>query len=194
MRWWERFAWAHRFDGIVRWFLLQEHLRRAAIDTVWTETSGEYTFGDPPFKLVARADRIEIDRARRTATILDYKTGSVPNKKAVSSGDEPQLPLAGVIAEAGGFEDLPADLTVGWLVYWNLTGRRDGGECGPVLTPEETSAALAASQTRLERLVCEFDDPDTAYTATHEPEPYSDYAVLARTHEWTLAGLRDPDE
>ena len=191
---WERFTWTHRFDGIVRWFLLQERLRRAAVDAVWPETEGEHTFGDPPFRLVARADRIEIGRDGRTATVLDYKTGSVPSKKAVSSGDEPQLPLTGVIAEAGGFADLPAGLTVGRLVYWNLTGRRDGGEDGPALSPEETARALAAARDRLEQVVRAFDDPDTAYAATHDPEPHSDYAVLARTHEWTLAGLRDPDE
>ena len=47
---------------------------------------------------------------------------------------------------------------------------------------------------RLKALIRAFEDPETAYTATHDPEPYSDYAALARTHEWTLAGLRDPDE
>ena len=143
-----------------------------------------------------RADRIEVHRAERTLTIVDYKTGTVPSKREVSSGatQKPQLPLAGVIAEAGGFPVLPAGRTVGQLVYWKLTGRRDGGEVNPTLAPAEASAALAVSRARLEALVREFDDPETAYTATHDPEPYSDYATLARTHEWTLAGLRDLDE
>ena len=193
-RGWERFTWTHRFAAIVQWFLLQERLRRPEIDAVWTETSGNYTFGDPPFQLVARADRIEMNRSDRTVTILDYKTGSVPSKRDVSSGDEPQLPLAGVIAQAGGFADLPAGSAVGQLAYWQLTGRRDGGAYGPALGPEETSSALVASRTRLEQLVRQFDDPATTYAATHDPEPYSDYAVVARTHEWTLAGLQDPDE
>ncbi len=193
-QWWERFTWAHRLDAIVKWFLLQEHRSRKKVEAVWGETSGEYTFGTPPFTLVARADRIEVDRTDRSMTIVDYKTGLVPNKKDVASGVEPQLPLAGVIAEAGGFPDLPAEGTVGRLVYWKLTGRRDGGEYGPALAPAETSAALAVSLGRLKALIRAFEDPATAYTATHDPEPYSDYAALARTHEWTLAGLRDPDE
>lgn len=193
-RWWERFTWAHRLDAIVQWFLLQEDRHRKNVDAVWGETSGEYTFGKPPFTLVARADRIEVDRTDRMMTIVDYKTGMVPKKKDVASGVEPQLPLAGVIAEAGGFPDLPAEGTVGRLVYWKLTGRRDGGEYGPALAPVETSDALAVSLGRLKALIRAFEDPKTAYTATHDPEPYSDYAALARTHEWTLAGLRDPDE
>ena len=193
-RWWERFTWTHRLEAIARWFLLQERARRTEVEAVWAETSGEHTFGDPPFTLVARADRIEVDRADRTLTIVDYKTGSVPRKKDVSSGEEPQLPLAGVIAEAGGFPVLPAGGTVGRLAYWKLTGRRAGGEVSPTLAPAETAAALATSLARLEALIREFDDPETAYTATHDPEPYSDYATLARTHEWTLAGLRDLDE
>ena len=115
-QWWERFTWAHRLDAIVRWFLLQEHRHRNKVDAVWGETSGEYTFGDPPFTLVARADRIEVDRTDRSMTIIDYKTGLVPKKKDVASGVEPQLPLAGVIAEAGGFPDLPVDggPSAGW--------------------------------------------------------------------------------
>ena len=193
-RWWERFTWTHRLEAIARWFLQQERMRRTEVDAVWAETSGEHTFGDPPFTLVARADRIEIDRADRMLTIVDYKTGSVPKKREVASGAEPQLPLAGVIAEAGGFPDLPAGGTVGQLVYWKLTGRRAGGEVSPTLAPAEAAAALATSRAILEALVREFDDPETAYTATHDPEPYSDYATLARTHEWTLAGLKDFDE
>ena len=193
-RGWERFTWTHRLHAIGQWFLLQERLRRAIVDTVWTEIKGDYTFGDPPFQLVARADRIELYRASGTVAIVDYKTGSVPSKKDVVNGDEPQLPLAGFIAEVGGFPDLPAKVSVGSLAYWQLTGRRGGGKLGPELSPAETSSALAVSRARLEHLVRDYDDPGAAYIATYEPEPYSDYAVLARTHEWTVAGLRDPDE
>ena len=193
-RWWERFAWSHRFAAIADWFLHQEQLRQGEVGAVWAEPSGTYEFGDPAFTLTARADRIEVSRADMALTIADYKTGSIPSKKAVLAGLEPQLPLAGVIAEAGGFPEVPGDATVHQLVYWRLTGRGEGGEYIPMLSPGRAKEALTTSLERLQTLITRYDNPGVPYEAVHEPEPYSDYAALARTHEWTLAGLRDSDE
>ena len=193
-RWWARFAWSHRFAAIADWFLHQEQLRHGEVEAVWAETTGAYEFGDPAFTLTARADRIEVRGADKALTIADYKTGSIPSKMAVLTGLEPQLPLAGVIAEAGGFPGLPGNAAVHQLVYWRLTGRGDGGEYAPMLRPGQAREALTASMERLQTLIARYNDPDVPYEAVHEPEPYSDYAALARTHEWTLADLRDPDE
>ncbi len=193
-RWWEHRTWSHRLEAILRWFLRRELLRAARGDAVWAEVSGACGFDDPPFTLVARADRIEVDAETGYAAVLDYKTGTVPTRKDVQSGRDPQLALAGVLAEAGGFPDLPAGLTVDRLAYWRVTGRGEGGEVRLELARPDTTAAMQAARGRLEALVRRHGDPGTAYAATHDPEPHSDYAVLARTHEWTLAGLRDPDE
>ena len=46
-----------------------------------------------PFKLTAKADRIELSATG--AAILDFKTGSIPTARQVKSGFSPQLTLTG---------------------------------------------------------------------------------------------------
>ncbi len=191
--WWEQFTWPHRLGAILRWAHGREQRSGELKLAVWAEIPGEWTFGEPPFTLSIRADRIESDAESGVTAILDYKTGTVPTKVSVKNGEEPQLALAGIIAEKGGFPDLPAGLTVGQLAYWKLSGRA-GGATIVKFSREETARAMQAGRELLTDLVRRYDDPATAYIAAHTPEPYSDYAVLARTHEWTLAGLRESDE
>ncbi len=193
-RWWSQLTWIPRFAAIAEWFLRQEQSLRQTARTLCLEADGEYTFGSPPFTLTARADRIDVDCADGAITISDYKTGGIPSHKDVANGEDPQLPLTGVISEAGGFPALPGENAVGALVYWKLTGRGAGGELVHAVPADKLQNVLANSAGSLTTIVAQYDDPATEYKAVHAPEPYSDYATLARTHEWTLAGLQDSDE
>ena len=61
-----------------------------------------------PFELVGRADRID-RRADGRLAIVDYKTGTLPERRAMSStASRRNLPLEAAIAEAGGFAHVPA--------------------------------------------------------------------------------------
>ena len=61
--------------------------------------------------------------------IIDYKTGTPPSVDEVLSL-APQLLLEALIAEAGGFENIPAG-GVARLEYYHLSGRGEGGVVHP---------------------------------------------------------------
>lgn len=186
-----RAFWWPRFERIARWFVATEAERRPGIAASATELRGEYAFDAPGgrFTLSAKADRI--DRlADGSLAIIDYKTGAPPSDAQVQAGYAPQLPLEAVIAEAGGFADVPA-APVSGLLYWRLSG---GTPPGVIRAIRDDPAALAAAAADgLARLVAAFDDPDTPYHPAPNPlqrvpPAYDDYAHLARHAEWSDGG------
>jgi ATP-dependent helicase/nuclease subunit B len=177
--------WQPRFDLIAAWFFETELHRRTDVKKVLAEVRGEIVVDGPagPFTLVAKADRIEV-KADGTVAIVDYKTGAVPKPKEVEAGFAPQLPLEAVIAAAGGFKGLKA-AQVSELLYWQLTGRGDGGESSPAGT--DADALRIEALEGLLRLITTFDDPNTAYAAIPHPgmaPAYGDTQHLARVKEW----------
>ncbi|HSO41660.1 MAG TPA: double-strand break repair protein AddB, partial [Rhodospirillales bacterium] len=179
--------WWPRFTRIVRWFIEVERERRAGIAAMVGEVKGEILLAAPagPFKLTARADRIDTLRDGGLV-IIDYKTGAVPKRKEVEAGFAPQLPLEAAIATGGGFSGVPPR-PVTALEHWRLHGKIEGGDRCPVKTAdigalaEEAIAGVAA-------LVARFDLPGTPYPSrprsSHAPK-FSDYEHLARVREWS---------
>ena len=124
-------------------------------------------------------------------SIVDYKTGTVPDRKELQSGLEPQLTLEAAMAAAGAFGPVP-DAPVFQLEYWKLTGGAVPGERHELFKgkPEDLSAAVEAARDGLMRLVARFDDPDEPYLSHPSPVAvprFSDYAQLARVAEWAAA-------
>jgi len=186
-----RAFWWPRFERIARWFVSTEAERRVGIVESLTERRGEIAIDAPGgrFTLSAKADRI--DRlADGTLAIIDYKTGAPPSDPQVQAGYAPQLPLEAVIAQAGGFPDVPA-ATVSELLYWRLSG---GTPPGAIRAIKDDPAVLAADAAAgLARLVAAFDDPATPYHPAPNPlqrvpAAYDDYAHLARHAEWSGGG------
>ena len=147
-----------------------------------------------PFGLKARADRIEIADGR--ATVLDFKTGQEPSRKAVAAGFYPQLTLTAAIVQAGGFPDLPPAPPEA-LTYVRLTGRGEIGKVVEVGAPTgkdaRTAEELAAEALDgLRRRVEVFRNPDTPYLSWTAPQFArgldGDYDVLARVWEWRVVG------
>ncbi len=177
--------WWPRFERIARWFVETERARRGGLDAIASEAMGRYELAGPggPFVLTGKADRIERRRGGGLV-IIDYKTGSIPDKQDIVAGYAPQLSLEAVIAEAGGFDGVAA-AAVDELSYWRLTGGDPAGEEKPVIADAATLAAEALDG--LCRLIAEFDDPTTPYHAvpdmTKAPR-FNDYAHLARIKEW----------
>lgn len=181
-----RAFWWPRFERIVDWFV---DWQRARIAEGWTsvliEETGELLLDaiEGGFTLTAKPDRIDF-RPDIGLAIMDYKTGSPPNKKQVNSGLSPQLPLEAVIAMAGKFKGLPHE-EVRQLMYVQLSGgRQPGQEIDLKLDiPELTEKTVNG----VNRLLTRFADPSTPYVSRPRPQfdsRFGDYDHLARVAAW----------
>jgi ATP-dependent helicase/nuclease subunit B len=186
--------WWPRFEQIAGWFIEQERARRGELAEIRAEVKGALTLTGPfgAFDLRAKADRV--DRRRDgLLTIIDYKTGGVPQKNEIELGVAPQLPLEAAIAAAGGFSGI-APAAVGALEYWRLTGSRPAGEIKAL--NGEPAALAAEALAGLQGMIAAFDQPATAYHAVPDPAfapRYSDYGHLARVKEWSVGDAGDDE-
>jgi ATP-dependent helicase/nuclease subunit B len=195
-----RALWWPRFQRIAKWFAAWEIARRGNILAIAAEIRGE--IGIPldnarTFILSARADRIERRRDGSFA-ILDYKTGQPPTGKQVRMGLSPQLTLEAAILREGGFAEIPADSSVGELVYVRLSGNNPPGEERSLELkikqndqPQPPDAAADYARAQLEALIRKFENEDQAYTSLNLPmwtNRYGTYDDLARIKEWSAAG------
>ena len=160
---------------------------------VLTEQTGRLTFNAPrgAFTLTAKADRIEKIGTAAVA-ILDYKTGSPPSMKQVTTGLSPQLTLEAAIALDGGFAGLTPQ-TVEELVYVALKGSSIAGD-ELVLDFDKSSAdeQAAIAKAGLEKFVASFDAPDMPYLSKPRVllERFAgDYDHLARVKEWSAGDV-----
>ncbi|MCA6126345.1 PD-(D/E)XK nuclease family protein, partial [Bradyrhizobium sp. WSM 1704] len=125
-----RALWWPRFQRIAAWFAEWEQARRGQITAIKAEIQGDLKIqldDTRTFTLSARADRIE-RRDDGSFAILDYKTGQPPTGKQVRMGLSPQLTLEAAILREGGFAEIPANSSVGELVYVRLSGNNPPGE------------------------------------------------------------------
>ncbi|AHB49728.1 double-strand break repair protein AddB [Hyphomicrobium nitrativorans NL23] len=180
--------WVPRFARFAAWFAKTEAARREGVQQVTAEVAGELIFDAPggPFKLTARADRIDI--AAHGLVISDYKTGAPPTDRKVLAGASPQLPLEAAIAlDTGpGFEKI-AHLPVTALRYIRASGGEPPGEERDIKA-DDVAALAAQALDGLKRHVARFDDPATPYRPLRRSGfnyDYDDYAHLARVAEWS---------
>ena len=136
-----------------------------------------------PFRLKARADRLERHQGGGI-TVIDYKTGRLPERAEVLAGLAPQLPLEAAMVEAAAFAEVGA-ATVARLLFWQLKGDESGGEerAAATLAPAELAAQALDG---LRRLILHYERPQTAYRARPTPQVAwrRDYDDLARRGEW----------
>jgi ATP-dependent helicase/nuclease subunit B len=178
--------WWPRFERIATWVVEQERARRAGAVEILVEVRGLLELPAPagPFRLKARADRLERHPDGRI-TVIDYKTGRLPERAEVLCGLAPQLPLEAAMVEASAFDEV-GRAAVAELLYWQLRGDEAGGE-------ERSAAKLPAvalatqALAGLSRLIAYYDRRQAAYLARPKPEVAwrGDYDHLARRGEWT---------
>lgn len=187
-----RAFWLPRIARFARWFAETEPSRRCDIASVIAETSGTYVFETPggPFKLEARADRLDV--GTDGLVITDYKSGQTPpTPKHVETGHAPQLLLEAVIALFGtGFAHTDRHAHVTGLRYISASGGRPPGSQHDIALENIETAAESAAD-RLASLVTQFDNEATAYRAVRRygySYDYDDFAHLARVAEWSGTG------
>jgi ATP-dependent helicase/nuclease subunit B len=185
--------WIPRFERFAAWFAATEPARRAGVSEVRAEVTGDLVFDAPagPFRLTARADRIDIGDGG--IVISDYKTGTPPRSKAVLACEKPQLPLEAAIAIFGadlGFDKV-SGASVAALRYIQASGGEPPGSDETVRASDIAALAREALD-GLKRHVARFDDERTPYRPLRRARfasDYDDYAHLARVAEWTSGAV-----
>ena len=181
-----RYFWMPQIVQLAHWFISHDNAFRHDNAFSMTETKGEITIevGERSITLSAKADRI-IDHGDGTASIIDYKTGTIPTKKNVTNGRAAQMLVEAALLEKGGFSDTKNQLAAIALSYWKLRGRgAPPAEITDVLPKEFDAGRIFDAMVAL---VTRFEDEDMPYLS--EPDPkgrpkYSDYRHLARIKEW----------
>ncbi len=174
----ERRFWMLRMEAFAGPFLTNELRRSAEGEPLFLERDGSLEVPDD-FVLTGRPDRIDRMTDGRLH-ILDYKTGGLPSATAMFE-DERQLPLEAIMAEAGAFGGLRAD--VGRLTYVHIAA--DGQERQVALEDGQ----LADVWDDLIRLTEDYRDPGTGYVARakwKDTRYEGSYDHLARFGEWQL--------
>ena len=178
------------------WLARFEAERRARGVEIRVEERVEMWIPAPagPFKLTAKADRIELSSTG--ASVLDFKTGGIPSPKQVRTGFSPQLTLTGAILAEAGLKDSgpvePEELT-----YVRVVGRKEPGQAAVRASGAEalalSQAALAGLTARIER----FDHEETPYLSWVAPQFMGNfggnYDHLARVWEWHVVGGDEGD-
>jgi len=177
--------------GMAAWVVDWHATRQAGIEgSAQLEVNGTWTFPRPEltdFTLSAQADRIE-RRVGGSLAILDFKTGNPPSDKEIKSGLSQQMPLQALIAQEGGFKDVPAD-EVSELTYVAVKAKPEVRVVGTSKVLEKSPTELADdARNGLVRLINAYSDPERAYLSAPRAQfvQYEgDYGRLARRAEWT---------
>jgi ATP-dependent helicase/nuclease subunit B len=173
-------------------FLDFERDTRGSIAQAWVERQGALAVslaGGTPFKLSARADRIDVLRSGR-ARLIDYKSGALPAAKDVKAGFSPQLTLEAAMLQRGGFEGL-APLDTEQAIYLKLGGATGGEEKHAGGKNEKVLELAEQHFAGLKMLLEAFASEDTPYLSRPFPKfapRFSDYDHLARVKEWSATG------
>ena len=169
-----------------------ERQSRGDILRVWVERRGEIVFplaSGAPFKLTARADRIDA-LASGGARLIDYKSGTPPGANEVKVGFAPQLTLEAAMLRRGGFDGLPA-LEADEALYLKLGGAGGGAENPPAARTKISSALAEKHFAELKMLLDQFACEKTPYLSRPFPKfagRFLPYDHLARVKEWSATG------
>jgi ATP-dependent helicase/nuclease subunit B len=182
--------------NVAAWAVDFETRRRADGATILIEQRGVMDIPAPrePFRLSARADRLELHEGR--LTVMDFKTGGAPSWKQVRTGFSPQLSLTAAIARAGGFPGLGAPEPEK-LLYVTVTGRRppaievDRGGDTQKKDAQPVAVTVDEALAGLNRLIATYERAEQPYVSRDAPQfaqrAFSDYDHLARVREWSVA-------
>ncbi|MEM9344250.1 MAG: double-strand break repair protein AddB [Pseudomonadota bacterium] len=174
--------WLARLENISDWFVEKEAGRGETF--LAGEIDGSLDIPEADFTLNARADQIDRLASGRLA-LLDYKTGKAPTRAQMGTFDK-QLPLEALIAEAGGFDDIPA-AKVPHVVHYVL-GTKPDYRTEDLIDDAEARLDPDTVRAELIQLILAYRRAGQGYTSRRamEKENFgSDYEHLARFGEWS---------
>ena len=185
--------WWPQYEKIIDWVIKKEAEYRLEVKTVHNEIKGEYAMPLPAgdFTVTATADRIDILK-NNSVNIIDYKTGKARSIQEMLTGKAPQLPIEGLIAIKGGFENLSA-YKVNSLQYWDFKEVSKS----PQISDTDCAAAIANIENVLYELINEFDNPQRPYLTNptlNKNVVYTDYEHLSRVDEWSVKDNSNADD
>ncbi|MEM0948396.1 MAG: double-strand break repair protein AddB [Pseudomonadota bacterium] len=177
-----RQLWRARICRFADWFV-EDEARRAGSTFLSAEVDGKIDLPEAGFTLRAKADRV--DRvANGGLAVIDYKTGAPPSAKEIEHFDK-QLLLEALIADAGGFDDIPA-APVDHVAHIGLG--LEPRYIEHALSDEGGhNFALPTVRASLVRLLMAYSDRSRGYAARPAMQKVrfeGDYDHLARFGEW----------
>ncbi|HTM76291.1 MAG TPA: double-strand break repair protein AddB, partial [Devosia sp.] len=189
-----RDIWLRRFETAARHFLDFERERNDRVKQRHAEIDGKWTL-PTGFTLTGRADRVD-EMADGTLEIIDFKTGSPPDNKAMKGFEAPQLLLEAAMGAAGAMEGIGAASTSA-LTYVKVGLGPEAFVPKAFVLGDEFGLMDAADEAanRMQRHVETFLFNDTIMHARLLPLPGQRFAGayehLARTAEWTAVDGED---
>lgn len=181
-----RLLWWPRFEKMASWFLNEQCKRHDHIAQSYVEMWGQCTLilsDNTPITLRAKVDRIDISHSR-TATIIDYKTGTPPTHTDVKHGFAPQLVLEALILQKKGFADIP-HCTLDSLEFWELKSSQDAGKIHAVKA--DWQELLPKTEQGLRELLEYYQRAQTSFSSNDDLDTrpaYNDYEDLSRYRLW----------
>jgi ATP-dependent helicase/nuclease subunit B len=184
-----RFLGRRAEDAFQHFAAWEEERRRLGSPAV-IEGKGAWTFplDDLEFTLSARADRIDMLNDGG-AYIVDYKSGEPPSLKQLPTFS-PQLPLTGLIAEHGGFEEV-GSVSVAGFEFLRVVGGKKGGDKSVGLAGGDASALIGETRDGVFSILRHFADPSTSFPSQPRPQyanRFGDFDHLARRRERQAQG------
>lgn len=189
--------WWPRFERVANAFVRWEAERRPNIAFAAFETRGKLTIalaGGKDFTLTCFADRIEIDSAG-AATIIDFKTGTLPTRAEMMAGFSGQLPLEAAILQRDGFDQVPAQRGPVELVPIKIGQRSNPVAASPIKPHKDDRMPLEELPGRhLERvktLIELLRAGERGFVSRPFPQHasrFGPYDHLARVKEWSAVG------
>ena len=174
-----RSHWRGQLAQISDHLIESENHRRDVGQRVGAEVKGVLKFSGAGVSITGIADRI--DRLNTGDLIIyDYKSGTVPTPRQVRYFDR-QLLIEAVMAEEGGFDDLPR-AAVDRVVHLHLGRRPKDGQ----IELEEGYETVTVSG-ELAELLAKYGTLETGYISRRAMEKVryeGDYDHLARFGEW----------
>ena len=175
--------WFGHLDSIADQLVWDEQSRRAQGRPIALERKGALEIPGTRFSIRGKADRIDLLNDGKLV-VFDYKTGAPPTLEELRYFDR-QLPIEAVMAEHGGFKEIPASI-VSHVTHIGL-GRTPKVQETYLEIGDKLDLRTVTIQAELAKLLNSFDSESKGYPSRRAMEKVryeGDYDHLARFGEW----------